>query len=152
MGASAAFDYKDPDCAAKIREHTGDKLTKIFDTISKDDSPKICAAAISSNGGTISTTLPYPEDFGRKDVTAVMFYTLGLWGKEFGYGEQVFPGNPDDFEFAKHLYDVAEKLLHDGKIKVHQPKTSETGLEGVFDGLELIKNGQASGVKLVYKL
>jgi NADPH:quinone reductase-like Zn-dependent oxidoreductase len=77
LGASAAFDYKDPECAKKIREHTQDNLTKVFDTISKDSSPQISAAAISSKGGKISCTLPYPEDLGRKDIEVSMVFTLG---------------------------------------------------------------------------
>jgi NADPH:quinone reductase-like Zn-dependent oxidoreductase len=154
LGADAAFDYRDPDCAAAIRKQTADSLTKVFDTISKDDSPKICADAMSDKGGTISCTLPYPTDLdlGGKNIEVKMVFTLGTWGVDFGYGEQVIPGNPDDFEFGKRLYDVAEKLLRDGKLKVHPPKISDTGLEGVLEGLEEVKNGRAGGVKLVYKL
>ena len=153
LGASAAFDYKDPDCAAKIREYTKDGLTMVFDCVSKDDTPKICADCISSTkGGVISCTLPYPEDVGRKDIEVRMVFTLGIFGKDFGYGEQIIPGNSDDYEFGKRMYDVAEKLFQDGKIKVHPPKVSNVGLEGVFDGLQEVKSGKAGGVKLVYKL
>ena len=155
LGASVAFDYKDPECAAKIREYAGDKLTKVFDTISKDDSPKICADAISSQGGIISCTLPYPADWEEmksKNINVKMVFTLGIWGTEFGYGEQVIPGDPSDFEFGKRLYAVTEELLHHGKIKVHPPKVHDTGLEGVLEGLEDVKNGKAGGVKLVYNL
>ncbi|KAK3712160.1 hypothetical protein LTR37_009251 [Vermiconidia calcicola] len=152
LGASAAFDYNDPECAAKIRDYTADKLTKVLDCISKDDSPRICADAISSKGGTISCTLPYPEDIGRKDVEVKMIFTLGIGGKDSGYGDQVIPGNPDDFEFGARMYAVAERLFREGKVSVHPPKVSSDGLEGVLGGLEAVKNGKASGVKLVYKL
>ena len=102
LGASAAFDYKDPDCAAKIREHPSDSLTMIFDCVSSGDSPKICAAALSSSkGGVISCTLPYPEDLGRKDVEAKMVWTLAIFGEKFGYGENVLEARPEDFEFGK---------------------------------------------------
>ncbi|KAK5166445.1 uncharacterized protein LTR77_007988 [Saxophila tyrrhenica] len=153
LGASEAFDYKDADCAAKIRQYTQDRLTKVFDTIAKDSSPQICAAAVSSKGGVVSSTLPYPADFGRSDIEAKMTLSLAVFGKEYGYGEQVFPGNPPDFEYGKKLYAIAEKLLHEGKLKVHTPKISNTGLEGVLnEGLEMMKAGKAGGVKLVYKL
>lgn len=152
LGASAAFDYKDKDCAKKIREYTNDKLTKVFDTISKEDSSKICAEAISSNGGTISCTLPYPEDLGRKDVKVDMVFTLGIFGEDFGYGPNVIPGNPEDFKFGKKMYDAAEKLLQEGKVKIHPPRLAGTGLENVAGGLDELKSGKASGVKLVYKL
>jgi hypothetical protein len=33
LGAVEAFDYKDPDCAKKIREYTHDNLKLCWDTI-----------------------------------------------------------------------------------------------------------------------
>ena len=152
LGATAAFDYKDPDFASKIREYTGDKLVKVFDCVSKDNSPQLCASVISSQGGTISCTLPYPKDIGRKDIEVKMVFTLGIWGIDFGYGEQIIPGNADDFEFSKRMYDLAGKLLDEGQVKVHPPKIGSGGLESVVDGLQEIKSGKAGGVKLVYKL
>jgi NADPH:quinone reductase-like Zn-dependent oxidoreductase len=66
LGASEAFDYNDPECAKKIREYTGDKLTKVFDCISEGDSPKISSEAISSKGGAVSYLLNPKHD--RTDV------------------------------------------------------------------------------------
>ena len=66
LGAAEAFDYNDPDCAKKIREYTGDKLTKVFDCISEGDSPKISSEAISSKGGAVSYLLNPKHD--RTDV------------------------------------------------------------------------------------
>jgi NADPH:quinone reductase-like Zn-dependent oxidoreductase len=147
LGASAAFDYKDPDCGKKIREHTNDSLTKIFDTISKPDSAKNCTEALSSKGGKISCTLAYPEG-----LTGDMIFTLGLFGEDFGYGDNILPGNKEDFEFAKVLYDVSEKLLQEGKLKIHPTRLVGTGLESVFQGIDEMRAGKASGVKLVNKL
>ena len=152
LGASAAFDYKDADCDKQIRDYTKDNLTKVLDCVSKDQSPQICAAATSSRGGTISHTLPYPEDIGRKDIKTELIFTLGMWGIDFGYGEQVIPGNPEDLKFSKRMYAVAEKLLHDGKLKVHPPSPRSGGLDGIMDGLQELKSGKAGGVKLVYKI
>lgn len=153
LGATEAFDYKDPSCGQKIQEYTNDSLSKIFDTISEGSSVAICSAAMSSKGGVVSTTLPWPDERDRKDeVEARMIFTLGLFGVPVGYGEQVIPANVDDYEYARELYAVAEKLLHDGKLQVHPPKPCKPGLEGVFDAIELAKAGKASGVKLVVKL
>ena len=81
-----------------------------------------------------------------------MIFTLGMWGVGFGYGEQVMPGNPADFEFSKKIYDCAEKLFQEGKFKVHPVRVMEGGLGGTLEGLNELKSGKASGVKLVYKL
>ena len=66
LGAAEAFDYNDPECAKKIREYTGDKLTKVFDCISEGESPKISSEAISSKGGAVSYLLNPKHD--RTDV------------------------------------------------------------------------------------
>ena len=66
LGAAEAFDYNDPECAKKIREYTGDKLTKVFDCISEGDSPKISSEAIGSKGGAVSYLLNPKHD--RTDV------------------------------------------------------------------------------------
>ena len=75
-----------------------------------------------------------------------------MWGVDFGYGEQVMPGNPDDLVFSKRMYAAAEKLFQGGKVKVHPPKSGTGGLGGVLDGLQELKTGKLSGVKLVYTL
>lgn len=153
LGASEAFDYKDPACAQHIREYTHDSLGKIFDTISEGSSVGICSAAMGARGGTVITTLPWPAERPRADaVAADMLFTLGVFGVPTGYGEQVVPANLDDYAYAKRLYAVAEKWLADGKLKVHPPRLCKEGLEGVFDAIERAKRGEGSGVKLVVKL
>lgn len=153
LGATEAFNYKDPSCGQKIRQYTNNSLTKIFDTISEGSSVSICSAAMSSSGGLVSTTLPWPDERERKeDVEAEMLFTLGIFGVPTGYGEQTIPANTADYEYAKHLYAVAEKLLQKGKLKVHPPMLCKPGLDGVFDAIEQAKAGKGSGVKLVVKL
>jgi NADPH:quinone reductase-like Zn-dependent oxidoreductase len=58
LGAVEAFDYRDPNCAEKIREYTTDKLEHVLDCISEGNSPKISSEAISSQGGQVSYLLP----------------------------------------------------------------------------------------------
>lgn len=57
LGAEEVFDYKDPSCAQKIRDHTSDTLTLALDCISEGSSPTICEQAISTKGGTITFLL-----------------------------------------------------------------------------------------------
>ena len=57
LGAVEAFDYKEPDCAKKIREYTKNKLTRVLDCISEGDSPEISSEAISTHGGQVSYLL-----------------------------------------------------------------------------------------------
>lgn len=149
LGATEAFDYNDPDCAKKIREYTKDKLTHVFDCISEGDSPKICSEAISSKGGAISYLLPVTHE--RQDVENKRTLGYTVTGEGFKFGPTEFPPNPKDFEFGKQFWDLATKLVASKQISVHPPKVGH-GLQGIFDGLQQLKEGKVSGTKLVYKI
>lgn len=43
-------------------------------------------------------------------------------------------------------------MIASSQIAVHPPRVGKGGLEGVFDGLEQLKTGKVSGVKLVYRV
>jgi len=150
LGASAAFDYKDPDVAKKIREHTKDQLTKVFDCISEGDSPKICSEAISSKGGHVSYLLPTKHD--REDVknTSTLAYTM--LNESFNFAGHDIPASKEDFEKAVEFWNVSTKLFAEKKLEVHPPKVGKGGLQGVFDGMQQLKEGKVSGVKLVYHI
>ncbi|GAB7357142.1 hypothetical protein MBLNU459_g7936t1 [Dothideomycetes sp. NU459] len=150
LGADEVFDYKDPECAKKIREYTNDSLTHVFDCISEGSSPKIGTDAISSKGGVISFLLQ--ADSPRKDVEGKRTLAYTITGEAFTFASQPVPANPEDFEFGKKFWSLSEKLFAEGKLKVHRPEVRKGGLKGVFEGLEDLKNGKVSGVKLVYKI
>ncbi len=146
LGAAAAFDYKDPDCAKKIKEYTNNNLKYVWDTISLPATAKICAEAIST-GGTYGSLLQVP--FPRDDVrtTNSLGYTgVGEPIKKRGIERK---DNSADFEFMKSWIPIVESLLQDGRLKVHEPKVGK-GLEGVLEGLDLLKHDKVSGRKLVY--
>ncbi|KAI7325863.1 GroES-like protein [Hortaea werneckii] len=150
LGASAAFDYKDPDCAKKIREHTKDQLAHVFDCISEGESPKICSEAIGSQGGTVSYLLPAKHD--RADVQNRHTLAYTMIGEGFKFGPMDFPDKPEDKEFGEKFWDISGKLITSKQISVHPPKVGKGGLEGVFDGLQQLREGKVSGVKLVYRV
>lgn len=145
LGADQVFDYKDSECGAKIRVATNDKLKLVFDCISEGASPGICAAAVSSTGGHVSTILPV-KDLGREDVK--VNFTLAYTAIGEKYSDSI-PKSEADYEFGARFWKVAEGLINEGKIKAH-PTEVRKGLEGVPQGLLDLKDGKVSGVKLVY--
>lgn len=44
------------------------------------------------------------------------------------------------------------KLVGSSQISVHPPKVGKDGLKGVLQGMDDLKEGRVSGVKLVYKI
>lgn len=148
LGAKEAFDYKDPECARKIREFTGDRLGKVFDCISAGESPKICSEAVGSKGGVVSYLLPAQHE--RQDVENKMTLGYTVNGEMFYFGPQEWKARPDDLEFGKKFWALSEKLFAEGKLKVHPPQEEKGGLQGVFDGMQALREQRVSGKKLVY--
>jgi hypothetical protein len=62
------------------------------------------------------------------------------------------PAKPQDFEFAKTFWELATKLLASQQLTVHPTKIGSGGFDGVLDGLNQLKEGKVSGVKLVYRV
>ncbi|KAK8249448.1 chaperonin 10-like protein [Phyllosticta capitalensis] len=154
LGASAAFDYNSPTCAADIRAHTENSLYFAFDCISEGSSPQICADALSTE--TSSQKPAYSAlltvKFPRQDIDHR--YTLGytVVGEEFTKFGHNFPAKKEDYEFGKMFWALSQKLLEEGKFRVHQPDIREGGLEGVLEGLDDLRQGKVSGKKLVYRI
>ena len=151
LGAEGVFDYKDPLCAKKIRDYTSDRLTLALDCISELDSPKICEEAISSQGGIITYLLGSAQH-SRKDVEKKHTSGYTVFGEAFDKLGSHVPAKPEDFEHAKMFWQLSEDLLRDGKLKPHPIEVGEKGLVGVFDGLQRMRDGKVSGVKLVYRI
>lgn len=74
------------------------------------------------------------------------------FGEDWGWMGYPIPGKKEDFEYGVELFRIAEKLLEEGKVKVHPPVIKEGGLEGILDGLQELKEGKVSGGKLVYRV
>ncbi|KAF2494441.1 oxidoreductase-like protein [Lophium mytilinum] len=147
LGADQVFDYKEPDVGAKIREATKGRISLVFDTISELGSPEISAAAIGPSGGKYSSLLPV-KTLGRDDVSVTMTLAYTIFGVMTKTPEQ----GVEDYEFGVKFWKDTEGLLNSGKLKAHPAEVREGGLTGILQGLDDLKNGKVSGVKLVYKL
>ncbi|KAE8377359.1 zinc-binding oxidoreductase [Aspergillus bertholletiae] len=151
LGADAVFDYHDPDSANAIKALTNDNLKLVFDTISTEDSARYCDRAISSQGGDYSALLPLAiERPTNVNHGATMAYTA--FGEGFKFGPRDIPPKPEDYTFAKCLSRMVEKLLAEGKLRVHPPKVCPAGLNGTLEGLVSMREGKVSGEKFVYNV
>ena len=69
LGASAVFDYKDPDVVEKVKAVTGDTIRSVFDTISSADAQALSAAVVAPTGGKVIHVLGLaPEANSRSEV------------------------------------------------------------------------------------
>lgn len=153
LGVEKSFNYKDQDCGKQIREYTGGKLSKVFDTISEGDSPKISAEATGDNGGKISFLLPVGRDKvpdEKIEIQTTLAYSVT--GEGFKFGPNDVPAKPEDFEFAKKFWGLTEKLFAEGKIKSHPTDVRSGGIDKIKEGMKDQQDGKVSGKKIVYTI
>ncbi|ETN43650.1 uncharacterized protein HMPREF1541_02809 [Cyphellophora europaea CBS 101466] len=151
LGAEKAFDYNSPTCGKDINAYTNNALQYAWDTISLEQSAKICAEALSSEPQDAKFGSILPVKLPRDDVkeTVTLMYTI--FNEEFVKGGRTTPASPDDFESAKNIFNITEKLLADSKLKPHPESVGSDGLKGVLQGMLDLKNDKVSGKKLVYR-
>ena len=119
-----------------------------WDCIGSPESARLCADALSSSSGCKYAAI-IPNKFPRDDVKTWFTLAYTHIGEEFSWRGNSVPAKLEDFNFAKMWALIAEKELAEGKVKVHKPKIGK-GLEGVIEGMELLKQDKVSGEKLVY--
>ncbi|KIW45808.1 uncharacterized protein PV06_01519 [Exophiala oligosperma] len=151
-GADFVFDYRDRDVGKKIRRASHETIKHILDTISETASARICADAMSPEGGRYTSILEvvFPRDDCITDF--VMAYTA--FGEDYKMGPNgaLEKAQPADQDFTRKFFDMAEQLLADGKIRPHDIEVGKGGLAGVPEGLERLRGGKISGAKLVYQV
>ncbi|KAJ0423902.1 NAD(P)-binding protein [Aspergillus carlsbadensis] len=150
LGADAVFDYNEPNSASAIKAQTNDGLTLAFDTVSVESSAKYCDLALSSKGGQYSSLLPIKIERENVQSRSTMAYTV--FGEKFIFGPKEIPAQPEDRAFMETFCGVFEDLLASGRVKVHPPRVCDGGLDGILNGLQLLREGKVSGEKLVYNI
>lgn len=73
-----------------------------------------------------------------------------IFNEKFIKWGNTFEASEEDFEFAKKFFGITEQLLREGKLEAHPDKVGIQGLDGALKGMEEMKAGKVSGVKLVY--
>jgi NADPH:quinone reductase-like Zn-dependent oxidoreductase len=150
LGADEVYDYKDANAAAEIRKATDNRLKLAFDCISVEASAAFCDNALSTEGGEYSALLNVKIE--RENVNDRFTLAYTTVGEAFLFGDIPFPAIPENRAHAEKFIPIAESLLNQGKIKVHPPKVGPNGLQGVMEGLKLLKEDKVSGEKLVYNV
>ncbi|KAJ4245295.1 hypothetical protein NW762_014165 [Fusarium torreyae] len=151
LGADYVFDYKSSTCAADIRKVTNNRLAHVFDTIATKDTAQICCDAIGSEGG-IYTSLEPVSELPRLDVINKNTMVFSAIGESFQIGGNKIPANPTDYEFACNFTKLAQDLLFQDEFQTHPVSLQSGGLDKVLDGVNQLREGNVSGIKLVYTI
>ncbi|KAF1949748.1 alcohol dehydrogenase GroES-like domain-containing protein [Byssothecium circinans] len=153
-GAEEVFDRHDKECAQKIKSYTKNNLTYALDCITSVESTILCFAAIGRAGGKYVSLDPWQEHAATRKVVKCDF-TVGP--RVFGEGctwPAPYGSEPDEElkEFGVKLWDVAEKLVAEGKLKNHPLKVLDAGFEAIIAGMELIRDKKLSGEKIIVRM
>ena len=150
-GAGAEFDYSDPDTPAAIKKYTGGQLKHVLDCISDTQSVEACFGAMARVGGRYASLELVPDDIlgKRRAVRARLVMAFEILGEEVrlpgGYGK---PADPAKRELGVRFFAMFQHLLNEGKLVPHPTQRVEGGLDGIMEGLQLLKSGSLSGKKL----
>ncbi|KAH8918245.1 GroES-like protein [Atractiella rhizophila] len=157
LGADEVIDYRGKsaqEMAAAFKSALGGRgaqVTRVFDTISETSSLVPIVEFLSSNPAPskittiLLTPVTLPED-GR--IENVPTYVKSVHEKELAYAGTILPYEGD---FAKKWY---RWLSQEGKktIKPNRVKLIPRGLNGVGEGMKLLREGKINAAKLVYRI
>ncbi|RDX46932.1 GroES-like protein [Lentinus brumalis] len=154
LGASAVFDYNDPNVVKKVKAAAGDSIQFAFDAVSSADAQAISAAIIAPTGGKLIHVLPVNTAVtSRTDVERSYTLIYTSLGREFTYATgQHWPAVPVDKEHMAQFLKKVPRLVKEGKIKPLPVKLWEGGLAAIPEGFQYMKEGKVSAVKIVYRV
>ncbi|KAK0716107.1 putative alcohol dehydrogenase [Lasiosphaeris hirsuta] len=154
FGCHEVFDYREPDCAANIRAHCGNALEIAIDCVAEDSTLKFCYAAIGRAGGQYTALNPFNTALATRKVIQpdwILATRIGgdasAWPAPYGCEPE-----PRIREMAGPVFEKIQDLLLEGKIRPHPIRAEEGGYQGLIRGVEILRKGQLSGQKLVYRL
>ena len=149
-GADIVLDYKLVDVGQQIRRITNGTLRHVFDCVSIASSAKICAEAFGPDGGIYCALLP--EKCHAENVKSVFFLSYAISGEDYVFENEFYAAQPEAFESGRRLLGLVEGLWNRDMWKVHPQQVEEEGLGGIATGMQMMKAGKVSGVKLVYRV
>lgn len=115
---------------------------------------RFCYAALGRAGGYYTALNPYNDLLAtRKVITPDWILATRIAGDGSSWPAP-FACEPEPRlrEMAGPLFERIQKLLDTRKLRPHNVKVESGGLPAVLGGVDKIRKGEISGVKLVYSL
>lgn len=161
LGASDAFDYKDPSTPEQIAKKYPD-LKLAVDCFSEKGSSVATAKSLSSSGGKVINILPTEKEAkeARPEVEfePTLVYTF-LGRPDFKFGN-LFQFNEEgvrkDNEWIKPWVAGHDSIIHNlfarGLLRGNKIKHLDGGIEKITEGMAYLQEGKAQLEKLAYTI
>ncbi|KAH9931719.1 GroES-like protein [Epithele typhae] len=153
FGADAVFDHRDPDVIALVKAAAGDAIALAYDTIGDARAQATCVAVVRPTGGKVLHILPVDcEAADRAEVEHDYLLLYTALGRDWTWGDKAWSAVPEDREEMARFLEVLPELVGEGGIRPLPVKMWEGGLDAIPDGLDYLKEGKASGEKVVFRI
>ncbi|KAM5537100.1 hypothetical protein V8D89_009246 [Ganoderma adspersum] len=157
LGATAVFDYRDPEAVMEVKAVTGDSITKVLDCISTTESRQFWQGAVSLEGGKVIVLLPLEDididiETPPKDIVHQFTFIGTALGKEVTTIGQSFPVSPEDQAQIASFVKKMPILIEQGKLVPNPIKLWPGGLAAIPEGVQYIQEGKQSAEKIVFSL
>lgn len=150
-GADDVFDYRSPTALDEIIQ-AYPNLDRAMDGFSEGGSIDFCVNAVRKNHGRVVTLLdPGKKEMHGVDIEFLLAYSV--FNAEFQWLPPLgpkFPRIPSDNEALRRFYSRLPDFCD--QLKPPPLKRIDGGLENLVEGLEMLRQGQVSGTKLVARL
>lgn len=154
-GADYVVDHNSTTCASDIKKCTSNILRIALDCVSDNETIKMCYEVIGPMGGRYTGLNPFPIRLHtRSEIKPHWVFILTMFGQPFDLKGPFNRPKPrqKDVDFGTKWFGTVQKMLDQGLIRTHPIKRFDSGLEGVPEGIDLVRLGKISGEKLVYTL
>lgn len=149
--ATHIIDYRGNDVVSAIKlALDGDKCYHAVDAMNSPTSIAVLREVVEPYGGKISVYLPR-EDYSSipKGIFVGITYFGTVHGKQTHVMEQQYP---EDIDFGYSFFHMLPRWLRDGKITGHPYEILPHGLSSVGDALRMLKEGNVSAKKFIFRL
>ena len=125
-----------------------------MDCVVNIESTTACFKAIGRAGGKYVSLDPFPAHAATRRVVQTNFVVGPLifgegctWPEPYGR-----PPSEELRQYGIKLWQIASRLLEEGKLQHHPLRIVDGGFEAIMDGLSLVSRGQVSGEKIVVRM
>ncbi len=165
-GALATFDYTSPTCGQQIYSYTNGALAYAIDCIGNAATMTLCYTALGEDGGNYVALEQYPRRLSIRRRNVRHSWVLGwtLFGTEVKLaGAYAREAVPQDLIFGKEWMKKVQLVLEektstgrgpqDAGIQPHPLEVHKRGgLAAIMPKLDLLRQGEVKGKKLVFLL
>lgn len=157
LGAEKTFDYHDSDVVGQIKDYVGNKLDVAFDTISTHDTMGMVNEILPTDHPVnMDATLGFEDKIKEKKSNVTYGVLLAYLAvddiKKFGINGEEIKSPPGLQQLSKELVQtINSRILSNDAVNFrHMPcKVLSDGLDSVNEGLDIVRSGKNSGVKIV---